>query len=68
MFLQGTLLKMVVWKEHEHEMDDIRGENYQGIMNSLHEFGLLKFFKMPSMRMQRRLLEYILTMWNPEQQ
>ena len=68
MFSQGTLLKMVMWKEHEHEIDDIRGENDQGTINALHECGLLKFFKVPSMRAQLRLLEYILRMWNPEQQ
>ena len=41
---------MVVCKVHEHEIDDIRGENDQGTVHALHERGLLKLFKVPSMR------------------
>ena len=59
---------MVVRKERQRELDDIRGVNDQGTMNDLHECGLLKFFKVPSMRAQIRLLEYILGTKNPEQQ
>ena len=60
--------KLVVWKECERELDDIRGENDPGTMNSLREYGLIKFFKVPSMRTQLRLLEYIVRIWNPKQQ
>ena len=59
---------MVVWKEQEHELDDICAVNDQGTVTSLSECGLIKFFKFPSMRAQVRFLEYILKMWNPEQQ
>ena len=59
---------MVVWKEQEHELEEIHGANNQGTTNTLCECGLLKFFKVHSMRVQIRLLEYILKMWNPEQQ
>ena len=59
---------MVVWQEREHELNDIRGENDACIVNSLHGYGLLKLFNVPSMRSQLRLLEYILRMWNPKQQ
>ena len=59
---------MVVWKERKHDLDDITGENYQGTVHSLRECGLLKIFKVPSMRQQLRLLQYILRMWNPKKQ
>ena len=62
------MLKIVGWKEQEHELDNIRGANEQGTVNALHECRLLKFFKVPSMRAQIRLLEYILKMWNPKKQ
>ena len=54
--------------EQEHELDDICAVNDQGTVTSLSEWGLIKFFKFPSMRAQVRFLEYILKMWNPEQQ
>ena len=59
---------MTVWKEREHELDDIRGENNHGTVSALRECGILNFFEVPSMRAQIRLLEYILRMWNPAQQ
>jgi hypothetical protein len=37
-------------------------------MNSLQQCGLLKFFKVQGMRAQRRLLEYLVHMWDSEQQ
>ena len=59
---------MVIWKEREHDLDDIRGGNDVGTVASLCGCGLLKFFNVPSMRSQLRLLEYILRMWNTEHQ
>ena len=57
---------MVIWKEREHELNDIRGGNDAGTVAALRGLGLLKFFNVPSMRSYVRLLEYILRMWNPE--
>ena len=34
---------MVVWKEMEHELDDIRGANDQGTISALRERIVLKF-------------------------
>ena len=66
--MQVALLKIVVWKEQEHELDEIRGASDQVTVNALHEYGILKLFKVPIMRSQVILLEYILGMWNHEQQ
>ena len=68
MFWKVALLKMVMWKEHEHELDEIRGSNDHGTMASIRECGFLKLFKVSSMRAQLGLLEHILNMWNPEEQ
>ena len=57
---------MVVWKERQHEDDDFRAGADVGSIDSLRGHGLLKFFHVLSMRSHVRLLEYILTMWNPQ--
>ena len=66
MFWQDISKKMVVWKEREHELDDIRGENDAATIVALHGCGLIKLFNVPNMRSPLIILEYILTMWNPE--
>ena len=38
-----------------------------GCLASLRGYGLLKFFRAPSMLSHARLLKYILRTWNPEQ-
>ena len=59
---------MVVWKERQHEDDDVRARAYVGSIVALQGCGLLKLFHVPSMRSHVRLLEYILRMWNPKKQ
>ena len=59
---------MVVWKERQHEDDDAKAEADVGSIATLRGCVLLKFSNVPSMRSHVRLLEYILRMWNPEQQ
>ena len=66
MFWHDILEKMVIWKEREHDIDDIRGETDVETVASLRGYGLLKLFNVPSMRSQLRLLEYIPRMWNLE--
>ena len=58
---------MVIWKEKEQELDDSQAINEPNTMLVLQECELLKLFKVPSMRAQIMLLEYILKMWNPKQ-
>ena len=43
-------LKMVIWKEQEHELDENQVENNPMIMRDLRECGLLKYFKVLRMR------------------
>ena len=59
---------MVIWKERQHDDDDSIAVRNASYIASLRGCGLLKFFCVTSMISHARLLEYILRMWNPEQQ
>ena len=59
---------MVVWKELQDEDDDARAREDLDSIDALRGCGLLKLFHAPSMISHVKLLEYILRMWNPEQQ
>ena len=59
---------MVIWKEKKHDKDDTFAERNAGCIAALRDYGLLKFFRTPSMVSHDRLLENILHMWNPEEQ
>ena len=59
---------MVVWKEQKHDNDDAFVEGNERCIDTLRGCGLLKFFCTPGMVSHERLLEYILHMWNLEQQ
>ena len=59
---------MVIWKERKHDNDDTFVERNAGCITALRDCGLLKKFHTPSMVLHEQLLEYILWMWNPEQQ
>ena len=58
----------MVWKERQHEDDDSCDGVDAASISALQACGLLKFFQDPSMISHANLLEYILQMWNPEQQ
>jgi hypothetical protein len=56
------------WHEREHEEDDAIVENNPGTIVTLRDCGLPKFFQIPGMRAQVRLLEYLVHMWDVDQQ
>jgi hypothetical protein len=62
------IAKMLEWRECEHEDDNSMALNDPGTINALRQCGLLKIFKIQGMRAQRRLLEYLVHMWDEEQQ
>jgi hypothetical protein len=65
----GILIaKMLEWREREHEDDDAMALNDLGTINALRQCGLLKLFKIQGMRAQLRLLEYLVHMWDVDQQ
>jgi hypothetical protein len=56
------------WREREHEEDNENAENNLPTIVALRYCGLLKYFRIPGMRAQVRLLEYLVRMWDPDQQ
>jgi hypothetical protein len=56
------------WQEREHEEDNSNAENHPPTIAALRDCGLLKYFCIPGMRAQVRLLEYLVRMWDLEQQ
>ena len=58
---------MVIWKEREHEIPDTQAANPPTV-EALRNCGLLKYFCVPGMKAHIRLLEYIINMWDPNQE
>jgi hypothetical protein len=56
------------WREREHEEDNAMVKNHPPTIVSLRDCGLLKYFRIPSMRAQVRLLEYLARMWDLDPQ
>ena len=56
------------WREREHEEDNANAENHPPTIAALRDCGLLKYFCILGMRAQVRLLEYLVRMWDPDQQ
>jgi hypothetical protein len=55
------------WREREHEEDNAMAKNHPPTIASFRDCGLLKYFCIPGMRAQVRLLEYLVRMWDPDQ-
>jgi hypothetical protein len=56
------------WCEREHKEDNSIAGNHPPTIASLRNCGLLKYFRIPGMRAQVKLLEYLVHMWDPDQQ
>jgi hypothetical protein len=59
---------VIEWREREHKEDNANAENHPPTIAALRDSGLLKYFRFPGMRAQVRLLEYLVRMWDPDQQ
>ena len=57
----------ISWREHEHSAIDNEVMQDQVSLNILRNCGLLKFFKMPNMKSNVRLLEILVNYWEPEE-
>jgi hypothetical protein len=66
--MQVLTIKMLEWREREHEDDDFFAGNDPGTVNALRQCGLLKLLKIQGMRAQLKLLEYLVHMWDVDQQ
>jgi hypothetical protein len=56
------------WREREHKDDNAITKNHPQTIAALRDCGLLKYFRIPGMRAQVRLLEHLVRMWDPDQQ
>ena len=59
---------MVIWKEREHEVLDYQAVSNPTTVEALLNCGFLKYFRVPGMKAYVRLLEYIIGMWDFDQQ
>jgi hypothetical protein len=56
------------WREREQEDENNAAENHPQTIAALRNCGLLKYFRIPGMTAQVRLLEHLIQMWDPDQQ
>jgi hypothetical protein len=56
------------WHEREHEEDNVNVDNNPPTIAALRDCGLLKYFCIPGMRAQVILLEFLVRMWDSDQQ
>ena len=59
---------MVIWKEREHETFNVKVANDPPTVEALRKCGLLKYFCVPGMKAHIRLFEYMINMWDPDQE
>jgi len=58
---------LVTWREREHTAVDDEVINDPDALDALRGCGLLKFFKLPNMKANTRLLEMLIDYWNIEE-
>jgi len=58
----------ITWREREHEEEDMIALQDPATVTALRNCGLLKFFRISSMRQQINLLQYLLDAWDPANQ
>jgi hypothetical protein len=59
---------VIEWRERLNGDDNATAENHPQTIADLRDCSLLKYFRIPSMRAQVRLLEHLVRMWDPDQQ
>ena len=59
---------VIEWKEREHGEEDEQAMENETCMNALKNCGLKKFFLTPCLRDQPELLQYLINMWDVDEQ
>ena len=55
----------ITWRERENEEQNMISLNDLGTVRALRDCGLLKYFRLSSMRKQIELLEFLVRAWDP---
>ena len=58
----------IEWKEREHGEEDEQAIQSEACMNALRNCGLKKFFLTPCLRAQPELLQYLINIWDEQEQ
>ena len=58
----------ITWREREHAAVDNEAMNDPEALDALQGCGLLKFFKLPNMKANVRLLEMLIDYWDVEEE
>ena len=59
---------VIEWKEREHGEEDEMAMENEACMNALKNGGLKKFFLIPCLRAQPELLQYLVSIWNENEE
>lgn len=59
---------VVEWKERDHDEVDSLALEDEGCMNALRDCGLKNFFLTPYLRTQPELLQFIIDLWDVDEQ
>ena len=59
---------VIEWKEREHGEEDEMAVEREACMNALRDCGLKKFFLMPCLRAQLELLQYLVNIWDENEE
>jgi len=68
--LNDVLQEIMVleWKERGHEAEDHEAAQNPECIDSLRDCGLLKFFRTTRLRAQLKLLPYLISLWDVDQE
>ena len=58
----------ITWHEREHEEQDMVSLKDLGIVETLRDCGLLKYFRLFGIRKQLELLQFLFHSWDPKNQ
>ena len=59
---------VIKWKEREHGEEDEMAMENKACMNALRNCGLKKFFLTPCLRAQPELLQYLVSIWDENEE
>ena len=59
---------VIKWKEREHGEEDEMAMENEACMTALKNCGLKKFFLTPSLRAQPELLQYLVSIWDENEE